>query len=123
MKLPCHCLFLAALGIHGLLAYTVRQRSHELGVRMAVGASFRDVRKLVVSQGLVLTSIGLVVGLAGALVLTRLMDSLLFEVGAQDPLTLATVTLILFCVSLLACYLPARRATRVDPVVILRCEG
>ncbi len=116
-------LFLAALGIHGLLAYTVRQRSHELGVRMAVGASFRDVRKLVVSQGLVLTSIGLVVGLAGALVLTRLMDSLLFEVGAQDPLTLATVTLILLCVSLLACYLPARRATRVDPVVILRCEG
>ena len=115
-------LILAAIGIYGLMSYTVSQRMHEIGIRVAVGAQRRDVLGLVVAEGGRLACVGILIGIAFALALTRLMSSLLFEVSATDPATFVTVALLLASVGLLACCLPARRATRVDPIVALRYE-
>jgi len=115
-------LLLAVAGIYGVMAYSVARRTHELGVRMALGAGAPHVLRLVLTQGMLTTLIGLAIGIAGALVLTRAMQSLLFGVSATDPLTLAGVVLLLGSAALLASYVPARRATKVDPLVALRHE-
>jgi putative ABC transport system permease protein len=113
-------LILAAIGIYGVISYSVSQRTGEIGIRMALGAQPRDVLKLIVGQGLILTVIGLALGLAGALALTRLMAGLLFGVSATDPLTFAVIALLLTSVALLASYIPARRAMKIDPLTALR---
>jgi putative ABC transport system permease protein len=115
-------LLLSAAGIYGVTAYTVTQRTHELGIRLALGAQVSDVLKLVLGEGMAVIGIGMVIGLAASFGLMRLMRSLLFGVGENDPLTFAAISLVLLFVALLACYLPARRATKVDPMIALRYE-
>ena len=111
---------LSAIGVYGVLAYTVAQRSHEIGVRAALGASSTALTRMVLANGLALTAAGLVLGLLGAFALTRVLANLLVGVGARDPLTLGAAALTLFAVALVACYVPARRAARLDPLVVLR---
>jgi putative ABC transport system permease protein len=115
-------LILAVIGIYGVIAYSVTQRTHEIGIRLALGAERRDVLSLVLRQGMRLTGIGVLAGLAGAFALTRLMHGLLFGISPTDLLTFAAIPLLLTGVALLACWLPARRATKVDPLIGLRHE-
>jgi putative ABC transport system permease protein len=115
-------LLLSAVGIYGIIAHTVSQRTREIGIRIALGAQRRDVMRLVMRQGLATTLCGVVIGLAAAFALTRLMLTLLFRVSATDPVTFSSIAALLMVVGLLACLVPARRATRVDPMVSLRYE-
>src|SRR5262247_1832860 len=115
-------LLLTAIGLYGVMAYSVIQRAQEIGIRIALGAQTGDVLKMVLRQGLKLTALGLLIGLAAAYALTRYMQSLLFGVKPTDPLTFAAIALLLVVVAFLACWIPARRATKVDPMVALRCE-
>ncbi|MBO0800609.1 MAG: FtsX-like permease family protein [Blastocatellia bacterium] len=115
-------LVLASVGIYGVMSYAVTQRTQEIGLRLALGAQTSDVLKLVIGRGMKLASIGVAVGLIGSLALSRLMKNLLLGVGEVDPPTVTAITLSLVGVALVACWIPARRATKVDPLIALRFE-
>src|SRR5262249_11736876 len=115
-------LSLAAVGLYGVMSYAVSQRTREIGIRMALGARRSDVMMMVIGRGIKLAGAGILIGLGGALALTRFMGTLVFGVSATDPLTYVTIVSLLILVSFIACYLPARRATMVDPMTALRFE-
>jgi putative ABC transport system permease protein len=113
---------LAAVGVYGVLAFSVSQRTHEIGIRLALGAHPRDVLRLIIQQAMKLVCAGIVLGMAGAVALTRLMSSLLYGVSPTDPVAFLAAALLLMTAAMIACYVPARRAMRVDPIVALRSE-
>jgi ABC-type antimicrobial peptide transport system permease subunit len=113
-------LLLASIGIYGVMAYTFSQRTHEIGVRVALGAQRSDILRMALGEGMLLVAIGLGVGLVGAAIVTRFLRSMLYSVTATDPLTFASIALLLAAVALFACFIPAQRATQVDPLVALR---
>ena len=115
-------LVLATIGIYGVMAYLVNQGTRELGIRMALGATPRNILNLVVRQGMALAVAGVTIGLLAAFLLTRLIQSLLFGVNASDPITFAGISVLLAIITLIACYIPARRAARIDPLVSLRYD-
>jgi putative ABC transport system permease protein len=115
-------LVLAAVGIYGVMSYTVAQQTREIGIRIALGAKRGDVLKMTVKQGLKLVGLGLVIGLPSAFILTRVMSSLLFGISATDPITFLSISLVVLAVALLASYIPALRATKVDPMIALRAQ-
>jgi putative ABC transport system permease protein len=115
-------LLLASMGLYGVMAWVVTRRTHEVGIRMALGAQVSDVLALILRQGMLLTAIGVVIGLSLAFIFTRLIESQLFGVSATDPLTFTAIALVLIVVAFFACYIPARRATKVDPLVALRYQ-
>ena len=118
----CAALLLAAIGIYGLMAYSVRQRTQEIGIRLALGAEMSQVKNMIVIQGMRMALVGVVIGLASAFALSRFIASFLFGVEAWDPLVFAAATAVLSAIALLAVWLPARRASRVDPTEALRYE-
>jgi ABC-type antimicrobial peptide transport system permease subunit len=113
---------LASIGIYGVVSYVAGRRTHEIGIRLALGASRKDVLRMILAQSAKVALVGVVLGLCAALGLTQMMRSLLFGVTAHDPLTFTVVPILLLTVALAACYIPARRATRVDPMIALRYE-
>jgi len=115
-------LALCLIGLYGVIAYSVSRRTHEIGIRLALGAEARAVERLVLAQGIRLVATGIVAGLTGAFALTRALSSLVYGVSVTDPVTFAGIAVLLGAVALLACYLPARRAAKVDPMAALRCE-
>jgi ABC-type antimicrobial peptide transport system permease subunit len=115
-------LLLAAVGIYGVMAYLVNQGAREIGIRLAMGATQKDILSLIIREGMALAVLGVIIGLFGAQALTRFLQSLLFDTTATDAFTFATIPLLLLGVAILACYLPARRAARIDPMASLRCE-
>jgi putative ABC transport system permease protein len=115
-------LVLAAIGVYGVIAYAVTERTREIGIRMAIGAQGRDVLRLMMKSGVSAVTAGVGLGLAGSFALTRVMSSLLYGVSATDPVTFATITGLVTAVALTACFIPARQATRVDPIAALRYE-
>jgi putative ABC transport system permease protein len=115
-------LLLAGVGIYGITSYMVGQRTREIGIRIALGANRGDIFRMIVGQGAAITSIGVGIGLVASLALTRFLWSQLFGISARDPLTFASVALLLTAVALMACYIPARRAAKVDPLIALQCE-
>ena len=115
-------LALSAIGLYGVISYSVVQRTREIGIRAALGANAAAIFALILRSGMTLTAIGLVLGMGGAFGLTRFLAAMLFGIGSNDPVTLAVVAVTLALIALLACYLPARRAMKVDPIVALRCE-
>jgi len=115
-------LVLAAIGIYGVMSYVVAGRTREIGLRMALGAQLRHVRQLILGQGMILAGIGLVVGLVIVFILARFLTSMLYGVSPTDPITFIAITFLLAAVALVACYLPSRRAARVNPMVALREE-
>ena len=113
---------IAAVGLYGVLAYAIAQRTREFGVRLALGAQRSDILRMVLRNGAVVTTMGLLAGASGSLFVTRSLESMLVDVPRLDPVTYAAVVILLALVALIACWVPARRATQVDPVVALRCE-